>query len=173
MDFNMRSFGGKGYPIELVSTTLLLVCPSVHPTRILYSWARGHSPKDLRISDLDEPPPRLLAEWRSLGTPPQRQRKAIHYATPTPEARARLETLVLETLPNAHYVGQDQKQIAGFTDPASKSKSHVWVDVEKGCYIDWHTGHGGTIVELLKQLGCTGLPQVHRKRGRVIMEVTV
>lgn len=65
----------------------------------------------------------------------------------TPEA---LETLVREWLPGAHRSG---KEIRGFTDPFSRSRSHISVNLQKQVFFDFHTNTGGHINQLLRELG--------------------
>jgi hypothetical protein len=60
------------------------------------------------------------------------------------------EQVLLQYLPGAHYVGNE---LVGYLDPDSKSKAHVKVNLEKGVFMDWRKGRGGTVVELLRLLG--------------------
>jgi hypothetical protein len=63
-NFDLPNFNDQGYPLEFIRKGTLLVPPSVHPQGKPYHWVKGHSPRELWLCDLNEPPDTLLAEWR-------------------------------------------------------------------------------------------------------------
>jgi len=86
----------------------------------------------------------------------------------TAEQMEAAENVLLQYLPGARRVGC---HIHGYIDPASRSKAHLKVDLEKGCFADWRrTLHGrpigGNIKQLLRMLGApipSELSKIRRK----------
>jgi len=165
-NFSLDTARPPDRPLEFISTGLLIVAPSVHPTGIPYTWIDGHSPQDLSVHELDDPPPELLVEWQRLARPRshQRSRTVVILA---PEIQARLRSLLRQKLGNYHERGA---QITGYTDSQSAGKHHISVDLERGVFFNFRTLEGGPIADLLAQLGVS-VPRITPRGKHMRIEV--
>jgi len=129
---------------------LVLVPPSAIGGK-RYEFEAGYSVADLPLADL---PQEVIDRAEEKTEKPKRHGEAT-LGDPQKEA---LERTLMEYLPGARWQG---KEIVGYTEE-SKSKAHVKVNLDKGpgVFMEWHREEGGTVIQLLKQIGAPIPPEL-------------
>jgi len=141
-----RNFISNG--CEVRSKDLLVIPDSLHQSGNRYRWLsiNGHIPEVnleelLGVNFSDIQGPKQSAERRPLTT---KQQQAA-------------EKALLEYLPGARNINGE---LRGYLDLDSQSKAHIKVNIEKGVYMDWRKGKGGTIKDLLRRIGAPLPPEL-------------
>jgi len=134
---------------------LVLIPPSAIDGKS-YEFEAGYSITDLPLADL---PQEIIDHAEEKAEKPKRHSGAKLEGS----QKEALESTLMEYLPGARWQG---REIAGYTEE-SKSKAHIKVNLDKGpgVFMDWHREEGGTIVQLLKQLGAP-IPQELEDMGK-------
>jgi len=138
----------------------ILAPPSKHVSGRKYTWDAG----TLQCG-LAEMPPWLIEVLKAPKPPRQNEPIETHLTAEQVEAA---EKVLLQHLPGARRVG---RHIHGYIDPESRSKAHLKVNLEKGCFADWRrTPHGrpvgGNIKQLLRMLNAPIPPELAKTSGR-------
>lgn len=126
---------------EVRSRGLLVIPDSLHKSGNRYRWLQfnGHIP------EVD------LEEWLGVNFNDLQGRLPTGDRPPlTTEQQLAAEKTLMEYLPGAKYINGE---IGGYLDLDSLSKAHIKVNLEKGVYMDWRKGEGGTVVQLLRRIG--------------------
>lgn len=55
--------------LDLLVVVPCIVPPSIHPSKVSYQWANGHSPSDIPFGELDEPPALVVDFWQNITKP--------------------------------------------------------------------------------------------------------
>ncbi len=133
---------------EVRSKGLLVIPDSLHKSGIRYRWLKinGHVPEvDLEAL--------LGVNFNDIqGPKPSAERKPL-----TTKQQLAAEKALLEYLPGARNINGE---LAGYLNPDSQSKAHIKVNLQKGVYMDWQKGEGGTIKDLLRRIGAPMPPEL-------------
>lgn len=142
-----KNFIHNGF--EVRSKGLLVIPDSLHQSGNRYRWLRlnGCIPKvDLEAL--------LGVTFSTIQGPKQ---SAGERPPLTTEQQKAAEGALFEYLPGARYINDE---ICGYLDINSQSKAHIKANIEKGVYMDWRKGEGGTIRELLHRIGAPLPPEL-------------
>jgi len=141
-----KNFIHNGY--EVRSKGLLVIPDSLHKSGNRYRWLsiNGHIPE----VDLEE---LLGINFNDIQSPKQ----SAERPPLTTKQQLAAEKALLEYLPGARNINGE---LAGYLDSDSQSKAHIKVNIQKGVYMDWRKGEGGTIKELLHRIGAPLPPEL-------------